>query len=286
MGRSFTFWCSACDLELDDGVDYTSCPRCQGPIVWSDHPLATHVEVPTPLQMSAVLLGVLVVVQSIFAVLDPHGFAYLRPLLVVLWIGALPGTLLAIAFVPALSALLDERTRVIHGLEHATIAVLAERGLAVSHGVTLPGMFDLALRNDGRSWDRAPMIRAAVADAIRRVSAGERALVYTDRCGTSYVVGILLTCLALSAAGAVAFAYGIPHGYAFAGTVVTLALARLASRGLGLLAQRLLSVSARTATATVGAIEPAVSPDGNFIYYVVHISVAPAPSGTAIGEPV
>lgn len=147
-------------------------------------------------------------------------------------------------------------------------------------------MFDLALPNDGRSWDRAPLIRATAADAIRRVSAGERALVYTDRCGTSDVVGILVTCLAVSGAGAVAFAYGIPHGYAFAGIVATLVLARLASRGLGLLAQRLLTVSARASTATVGTIEPAVSPDGNFIYYVVHISVAPAPSGTTIGEPV
>ena len=286
MGRSFTFWCAACHLDLDDGVDYTTCPRCRGPIEWVAQSPRVHNEVPTPSQMSAAALGILVVTQAILAVLDPHGFTYLRPLLVILWICALPGTILAIAFVPALSALLDERTRVIHGLEHATIAVLAERGVAVSRGVTLPGMFDLTLPNNGRSWDLAPMIRAAATDAIRRVSSGERSLVYTDRCGTSYVVGILLTCLAVAGAGAVAFVYGIPHGYAFAGTVGMLVLARLASRILGLLAQRLLTVSARATTATVGSVEAAVSPDGNHIYYVVHISVAPAPFGTAIGEPV
>jgi hypothetical protein len=286
VGRTFTFWCATCALELDDGVDYTACPRCDGPIEWVDRAPRAQVTVPSPARVSHVLLGVLLVAQAVFAIADPHGFAYLRPLLVIAWFAAIPGTLLAVAFVPALAALLDERTRVIHGLEHATIAVLAERGIAVSHGVTLRGMFDLALPNDGRSWERAPMIRNAALAAIRRVKKGERALAYTDRCGTSYAVGFLMMCLAVSAAGAVAFAYGVPHGYTFAATVAALLAARAAARPLGRLAQRLLTVSTRSASATVGAIEHEVSPDGAFVYYAVHVAVAPAPPGAMAGEPI
>lgn len=232
--------------------------------------------------MLLVFLGL----QAVLAVADPHAFPYLLPLLVIAQLAAIPGAMLAVVMVPAFRALLDERTRILHGLEHATIAVLAERGIFVRHGVTLPGMFDLALPNNGAAWEVGPEIHRAAVMAVRRIIAGERSLAYSPRCGTSFVVGVALASLVIAGLGAIALADDVPAGYTFAGTVVALGLVRLASRSFGLFAQRLLTVSTRLAAASVGRIDREVSPDGALVYYLVHVHVEPAKTSHAIGEPI
>jgi hypothetical protein len=268
-----SFWCASCDLELDDGVDYTFCPKCNGPVEACEIARTQPVALPTPRHMSRVLLGVMLVVQAGFALANPYAFPYLRTVLIIAQLAALPSLLAAIAFAPTILALLTEQTRILHGLEHATIAVLAEQGIAVHSGVTLPGLFDLALPNGGRNWERMGEIRAAAIAAIQRVSAGDHALAYSEHCGTSYAVGILSCGLAIAAIGAVALIRGTPPGYAFAGTVAALAIARATSRRLGLLAQRTLTVSTRLASAQVGEITREVSPDGSLVYFAVHVTV-------------
>lgn len=266
-----------CAIDLDDGVDYTQCPRCDGHVVASEPAPRTRstssTRLPTPRTASSAVLLVLVAVQLVLALVAPHDVPYLAPLLVIAQLAALPGVILAVLWIPTVRALTDERTRILHGLEHATVAVLEERGILVDHAVTLPGVFDLALANDGRSSQLVSAIDDAVATAALRVSLGETALVYTDRCGTSRLVAELGTSLVVAAAGAIALIAGLAPGYAFALTIAGLALARLTSLRLGRLAQRYLTVSTRRARTYIGRIEPEVAVDGRWLYYTVHVEV-------------
>jgi hypothetical protein len=284
VGRAFTFWCAACDLDLDDGVDYATCPKCGGEIEHVDRaPREAGPAMPSLARMSRTVLGIAIAVQAVFAVADPYAFPYLRSVLAIAQLLAIPGALAAIAFVPAIRALIDARTRSLHGLEHATIAVLEQRGIPVNAGVTLTGLFDLEIASERGAT--VEQVRDATHTAIRRVASGEHALVYSVRCGTSYIVGLLVMAVAIAGTGALALAYHVPTGYAFAGTVAAVLAARIASRRLGLLAQRMMTVSPRFASAHVGEVEREVSPNGRIAYFAVHIAVEPI-RGSAIAEPV
>lgn len=96
------------------------------------------------------------------------------------------------AAIPEILALArDQRTRVIHGLEHATIAVLGERGIASPWGSTREREFDVCVE---KGKDATPSaIRNACDTAISRVRAGETALAYTPKCGSTWLMLFALT---------------------------------------------------------------------------------------------
>jgi hypothetical protein len=284
------FRCEACALELADGVDYTWCPKCGGPVTATGAPVTVSDTAPSPWQVARVVLGVAVVVQAALALADPHGFPYLAPLVVVALVAAVPAVIATVVLVPAVRALVrDPRIRILHGLEHATINVLEQRGIPVCSGVTIRvrgrGLFDLAFVNDGTNAEHVAAIRGATLEAIRRLRGGEHALAYDPRCGTSYLVGRLVVVLATAAAATLALALGAPYGYAYVGIVVAMLLAWRGARPLGLAAQRAFTVSHRFASARVDAVERDVSPRGSLVYYAVHMTVEPIASAD-IGEPI
>src|SRR5262245_11505621 len=141
MGRAYTFVCTRCQLLLDDGVDYTACPKCDAPVTWIDRAgcRGTPDEGPRPVSTGSLdlrtaqrhVLGLLLLVQAALAVLAPHDFAYLKLWLVIAQIAALLVVILTLVLAPDLRALAkDRRTRILHGLEHATINILLARGFA------------------------------------------------------------------------------------------------------------------------------------------------------------
>ena len=158
--------------------------------------------------------------------------------------------LLAISFLGMFSsklseirALLSEKTKVVHGLEHATIKLLEKDGFTVGGGVTLSEKrFLVTLGAEGkRAASRA--IKRAFKTAVRRIRGGEEDLVYDPRCGTSALVGVSLFALLAVAAGVVGLFMTIPPIASALALALLAGVPVVAIRPLGLLAQRLFTVS-------------------------------------------
>jgi hypothetical protein len=242
----------------------------------------TRTALPSVPVMARWMLVAVVAVQAVLALLAPHDFPYLRVILVVAQVGAAVATVMGFVLVPAMRGLLSERVRILHGLEHATIAVLRERDIFVPRGLTYDRMFELEIPSDDGARTTDEMIATACDAAIARVKRGEHALVFTKYCGTSLVVGWMLVALAIAGVGAVALAYDVATGYAFAGTVALFVLARRLTGPLGLFAQRAFTVSPHFASARVLRVYREVTPDGRRVIYTVRVDVEPI-SGV-IGE--
>jgi hypothetical protein len=285
VARPYSFWCDACDVEWSDGVDYTTCPRCGSdvrPIDIGPASPQTRTALPSVPVMAQWMLVAVIAVQAVLALLAPHDFPYLRVILVVAQVAAAVATVMGFVLVPAMRGLLTERVRILHGLEHATIAVLAERAIFVPRGLTYDRMFELELPGDDGARTTDEMIATACDAAIARVKRGEHELVFTKYCGTSLVVGWMLVALAVATVGAIALAYAVPTGYAFAGTVALFALARRLTGPLGLFAQRAFTVSPHFASARVRKVMREVTPNGRRVIYTVCVDVEPISS--VIGE--
>ncbi|HEU0029052.1 MAG TPA: DUF6391 domain-containing protein [Kofleriaceae bacterium] len=322
-GGSYTYACVACQIALHDGVEYAWCPRCGGAVDWIDG--RSHVWICTPCDrvvagaavaapctscaralthvsgpvvvdagrgtsiesalrtMFAIVIGL----QTVFAVLDPDGFPYLARVLWALQLVAL-GYLVVIAVSSReLRALASDRTaRVIHGLEHATANVLAERGIPVRGGLTGHGMFALELAHDPRTFEALETtIRLATEDAISRIRFGERRLALHDRCGTSVIVAMLLVALAVFGVGVVGLVLGVPVGLRFAFTVLTAGGAYALARPIGRLAQRGLTVSTEFSSAVVLDVVKEISATGDQVRIAVTLDVIPRARGAAAVAP-
>src|SRR5205085_2771276 len=143
----------------------------------------------------------------------PDAFPYLKMWLVLAQIAAVAVVLLMLVLAPDVRALArDKRTRILHGLEHATINLLLERGFPVRSGCTYDGEFVIRIDHDGRTWNRFTELRDAPTEAVIRVVRGEYALAYTPQCGTSWLVGYCLLALAIVASGATGLALAVPTG--------------------------------------------------------------------------
>jgi hypothetical protein len=82
-------------------------------------------------------------------------------------IAAVPAVLLTFAIAPDVRALArDKRTRILHGLEHATINLLLERGFPGAVGLHIPREFVIRIDHDGRSWNRFAELRDTLSEAI------------------------------------------------------------------------------------------------------------------------
>jgi len=126
------------------------------------------------------------------------------------------------------SALLGERLRQNHALEHATIAILQEHDPSVriiarstKRGFKLIGT---AGKDD---------VRAAVAEALQRLGSGEKQLAIAPKCGTTVAVGVLVGTLGLWLSEFMRS----PKQKMMLGVATTLAIA-LSSQPVGLLAQK------------------------------------------------
>jgi len=316
-GRRYTFACRACRITLHDRVEYAWCPRCGAEVDWIDGRFRVLTCAPcdllvnkrvtddacpncaAPLTLISGPLGpeqpagerqplmamtrrvglAALVVQAIFAVLDPEAFPYLGPLLVFVQLGAFAIVSGLIATSREIRALAGEHaTRVIHGFEHAAMNVLEERGIAMLGGQTMDGMFTITFEHDGTSYEHLETtVRDATTDAISRIRFGEHTLAYDRRCGTSYLVGVALLALAIVGAGVAATIAGVPSGLTFAVTVGAGFLARALARPAGLAAQRWLTVSHDFAAAVVTRVDKRVSSDGNTLTAIVMIDVIPKP---------
>ncbi len=95
------------------------------------------------------------------------------------------------ALAPILSLPLIDRTRRNHGLEHATITLLAqrERGLSMA-GRSTPYGFYLY------GHISTEQVAEAAAEALRRMRAGEHHLAVHPNCGTNFVVAGFAAALA------------------------------------------------------------------------------------------
>lgn len=218
----------------------------------------------------------LLAVQIVLAVLDPWGFPYLRGVTIVIQLVALR-SLVKLVFAPAwfIEIARDRRTRIVHGLEHATIAILRASGVVVSEGLSVARGFTIQLPHENGAYERLGEVEAAARGAIERIAAGESRLAYSTKCGTSWLVADAVISLAIVGLGIAALVHGIPPGITFAATVVTIVLAQRAAVPLGLLAQRAWTVSTAFTAARVLSVTRTVAADGKHVGYDVAVEVVP-----------
>lgn len=126
----------------------------------------------------------------------------------------------------------DPRLRRNHALEHATLNVLGERhgklqvaGSAIAAGFVLRGMIHPA------------SVEAAAREGLARLQAGERALAFHSRCGTSLATAEILTWLVLIG-GLISFGRFTPSA-----VLIAFGLTWLAAPYAGYLIQRFLTTS-------------------------------------------
>jgi len=226
--------------------------------------------------MMEVSFYALLAVQVVLAVLDPWGFPYLRGVTIVIQLVALR-SLAKLAFAPAslIELARDRRARIVHGFEHATIAILRAAGAEVSEGLSVTRGFTIQLPHRNGAYERLGMVEAAANAAIERIDAGETRLAYSTKCGTSWLVSDAVISLAIVGMGIAALVHGIPHGITFAATVVAIVLAHRAAVPLGLLAQRAWTVSTAFTAARVLGVTRTVAANGKHVGYDVAIEVVP-----------
>lgn len=160
----------------------------------------------------------------------------------------------------------DRRLRVVHGFEHATAHVLEADRVRVRWGSTSPdGSFELAVEH-GEKKLAAPAFRAALESAVARIKAGETALAYHPRCGSTWIALLLVGALAsilIALAGLFAQMPPLSLG-ALIGCLVIAML--FGSRPLGWLIQRHVSVDTRFHRARVLRVTLNGSSDHEVVY--------------------
>jgi hypothetical protein len=275
-GAPMTYRCGPCRIELCDGVEYPTCPRCGRDVDWIDVPPTTTTTLPSVPRIARALFLALLAAQIMLALLDPWAFPYLVPITILIQLYALRA-LVEIAFAPMAFYELarDRRTRVVHGFEHATAAILGEHGIAVTEGLSVPNGFSIMLPHHQRVFERFRVVEAAARAAIERIAAGETALAYHDRCGTSWLVGNAVVSVATVGLGITAFVLGVPPGITFAATVIAIAAAARGAVPLGRLAQRLWTVSTDFAAARVLSVTRHVTADASHVGFDIAIEVVP-----------
>lgn len=144
----------------------------------------------------------------------------------------------------------DPATRITHGLEHATIAVLSEDGLPVVCGLT-HGRDRFVVALEAGHGAQLAAIRDAAERSIRRVQDGERSLAYHPGCGTSEAVFAVSLWLVYASSMVFSLMIGGSAAIFFAVSVIVFRLWLACETSLGLLAQRLLTVSTAFSSASV-----------------------------------
>ncbi len=262
LGGAARFRCESCKLLLDDGVIYSHCPACDDAVDWVESIGDKNIPVPPARVANAPArarlwrrlkiafaiggyLGYLAVIAR-----SPgriwRFITLLGPLLVTPIVRA-GGHVVRLALNTRELALLtkNREVRVMHGIEHATIAVLLERGFDISEGETGEYGFVIGCSRPAPRLPSARQVRSATSAAAKRIRGGETDLAYALGCGTSWLVSSTLVALALLVLAPLAFWAKV--GFATLGLLygIALVLFLLYADRLGLLAQKHLTVSTK-----------------------------------------
>ncbi len=280
MAERPTFEHAACGLVLHDGVVYNWCPRCSAPL----EPIEGRAYVepqpqppgPAPVlpdrRVETWLLRVALVVVIVLVAIEPARYPVVGLALLIVQIVAALGVVAVALLVPAVRDLArDQRVRVLHGLEHATIRILQARGAHIRSGTTRDHHFTIVADNDGSVFLAG--VKRAATEAIERIRAGEHALAYHEGCGTSAMVGLALVSLGLAGVGIAAAVLGWSLAIELPATIVVWIAARAARQPLGLLAQRTLTVSTNLASAAVRSVKRNDDDAGRCVTFTVAIDV-------------
>ena len=173
----------------------------------------------------------------------------------------------------------DRRTRVIHGIEHATVVMLIRDGYQVRGGQTHDGYFKLWLESDRREGEEGEaekrpidVVRRACNEAIEKLPTEGWSLAIHPKCGTTWMVLFLLASLGAMASVAIGlFATLEPKMFLTAIGVFFGALA-LGSRPIGYLLQRTMTIAVDFKRVDVKRIIRCVEPRDVVCYYV-HLEV-------------
>ena len=183
----------------------------------------------------------------------------------------------------------DSRTRIVHGLEHAAIALLAEAGLPVVRGFTHgPDRYVVVL--EATHEHQLPSVRQAATSALDRIRRGEHSLAYHPGCGTSHVVSAVTLWVVCASSIFVSLAIGARTEFFFAFGVIVFRLWLAFVTPLGLLAQRLFTVSTAFTSGNVVDVRSVVNarglirPKGETWFEVV-VNVSPGASKGAVVAP-
>ena len=155
-----------------------------------------------------------------------------------------PAVLLSSREVSRLTIPLIDAIRKNHGLEHATVSLLLERGSpAPIGGYSVPGGFIV--------WAKATpdVVTDAARDALLLLEEGHADLAVSSHCGTNAVVSILL-------GGMAAYIAGRGRGIApvVRGAILGLLVAKTLGPPIGKLVQRTLTVSSEPAGMSIRSI--------------------------------
>jgi hypothetical protein len=312
-GAAMSYACPSCDIILYDGVAYSWCPACSHPVDWvdlckpfwccdrceafvnearADWPTCAAcqramtrvhaLESPPPpasssgpdriAKISSMVLLLAMLAQFVVLALHPLGFIVIAPYALLALLGACAYLVVLFASLDELRALVrDHHTQVIHGLEHACLKLLERRGLEHRGGRTHEGFFEIEVKNNGRASIEA--VRQATYEAMTRLAQGERSLALDPRCGTSLMVAVFIVSALIVFTTVAAFLIGVPAGILAAGTAVAALLVWFASRPLGLLAQRTLTVSTSFVGAAVHRIVRVVGASGDTATFLVYLRI-------------
>ena len=179
----------------------------------------------------------------------------------------------------------DFETRIAHGLEHATIAVLREDGLPAIHGFThWRNRFMVAL--PAGNAHQLAAVRDAATRAIQRIREGERALAYAPGCGTSEVVSVATLWLVYLTSLIFTIVVGGSVAILFPVSVLVFRCWLAFETPLSLLAQRLYTVSTAFTSARVVEISEVTNlrgyarpDDETWFEIVVRVQVAASEGG-------
>jgi Domain of unknown function (DUF6391) len=309
MGRARTFACVRCRIVIDDGGVHETCPTCAQPVVtvdgrfdvWLCESCNTADAWPGPAEPCAQcgatlarLSGPVIATPATLPIADPDvtdvspaprvlrrivGIVVSADLAIVLlglWYLAVTLAAVQLVLILLLVASYSLDAGVVHGLEHATIAILVARGLDVVRGSSRAGWFSVvAERGDHTARDLETMVRESAEDAIRRIRAGEHALAYSDDCGARVMIGELCGPLLAGMIALVGSLWLAPW-IAIVLAVAFAAIVRGLAGPLAIAMQRWRTVSTDFADAVVSGVDVLVSRHRQYAHAVVSVRASSA----------
>ncbi len=152
------------------------------------------------------------------------------------------------------------KTRRNHALEHATVALMLDRGVRPPlGGYSVPGGFFL--------WSRMPKeeVTAVVEDALELLNQGHHDLAISPYCGTNMAVGVLFGGLAAS------IVRGRGRGLManLRGAAAAIVVAALLNRPLGELLQRKFTTKADATGMSIGTVRELLVKPVNLVWVPV-----------------
>jgi len=291
-------WCCAsCDAMINEGrAERPWCTDCRRPMneihAWERPPAPKHIAEGAPLseKISSFFESALGLAFFAALTLTPLSLS-LHPawrwfviaymplsVLIPLVLGSWILGSIAASFRELRELIRDRSTRIIHGIEHATVVVLLRRGFQVTHGQTDKGFFKVWLKSDQREGKRTPAsgateaVRRACLKAIERLRREKWSLAIHKKCGTTWMVLFLLTSLTAIICVAIGLLMNLRPASIVSLAAILVAVLSLGSRPLGYLVQRTVTVGVDFHRASVKRIMRRIEESGAVCYYV-HLDV-------------